>query len=142
MEAEHNRARGRDRAAFSVDHGVNGHDERAILLPLFRFLPVQTCEMREFFTLLEPFRDARLGQVGQFDLSKSFGASEINIHSLNRMPQSRHQCEPIRIWRPEHMPVSLARIFLADPLQFLIGFDPDQIAAALADDGLRMMRIS
>jgi len=61
IEAEHNRARGRDRTAFSVDHGVNGHDERAILLPLFRFLLVQTGDMREFFTVLELFKDVRLG---------------------------------------------------------------------------------
>lgn len=63
IEAEHDRACGRDRRAISVDHGVDGHDERAILPPFFRFLPVQTCDMREFFAVLEPFRDVCLGQV-------------------------------------------------------------------------------
>ena len=61
IEAEQDRARGPDRAAFAVDHGVNSHDERAILLPLFRFLPIQTGDMRKFFTVLELFRDVRLG---------------------------------------------------------------------------------
>ena len=61
IEAEQNRARGPDRAAFAVDHGVNGHDERAILLPLFRFLPIPTGDMRKFFTLLELSWDVRLG---------------------------------------------------------------------------------
>ena len=135
IEAEHNCARGGDRTAFAVDHGVNGHDERAILLPLFRFLPVQIGDMREFFTVLEPFRDVRLGQVRQFDLSKSFGASEISIYSLNRMPQPCHQCEPIRIGRPEHMPVSLARRLLANPLQFFLGFLVDQV------DGVQVLTV-